>query len=513
MATISHITCQDFMGLETWDISLPDKGLVLVTGPNGAGKSAGTLVATGWGLFGKAARWPQPSQLVREGAKKASVEVKVGVGSSIAAVRRERALNRSATLTTSGIAQGDTTPKTQQAVTQAIGMGFQTWLSTHTVSAATVAEFATSTDAGRKEYIERAAGLSTFSAAHLAATEARRQRERELVGIQHSRQLAMQRIEAAERRLETLLLSAPQPPQGETQAAAQARISGIVNQMGEITRKRSNQTVVVTLAERDAERLSGGVCGLCKQPIPRDHAHGAAKEAHLRALAELNAYIQETEPLLAELAKQEAEARAALSAAVARAAQQAAWERAKTERDRAETEILEESMRLADLDEAITAAERALRIAEHVERTLSPKGFRSHAMAQALQAVNALANAYLGWLNPKLSVKLSPVSSKKNGDVTDEISLEITGEGGGGYGGRSDGQRRRIDLAMVLAMGALSSSRGTLFMDECLDHLDDDGISAVMKLVEHLASERCVVLITHNHKLMEMVPKATVIQL
>ena len=94
-----------------------------------------------------------------------------------------------------------------------------------------------------------------------------------------------------------------------------------------------------------------------------------------------------------------------------------------------------------------------------------------------------------------------------------KIEFSASGVGGKhGYDGASSGQRRRIDIAMALAMADNSryGKRGTLWLDEVFDSLDEDGIDQVVNLVSQLAQQRQVILLTHNYTALQLLrPTAT----
>lgn len=86
--------------------------------------------------------------------------------------------------------------------------------------------------------------------------------------------------------------------------------------------------------------------------------------------------------------------------------------------------------------------------------------------------------------------------------------MEIIGAGGGhGYRGASGGERRRIDIAIMLALAEIAeyasgAQPGTMFMDEVFDALDADfGVPRATDVLQELSRTRCVVVVTHNAEL------------
>ena len=76
----------------------------------------------------------------------------------------------------------------------------------------------------------------------------------------------------------------------------------------------------------------------------------------------------------------------------------------------------------------------------------------------------------------------------------------VDGVGEGyGYYACSDGEQRRIDLALLFSLSALAGDwSGTLFVDECFDSLHETGVRAAIEALNTIAQERCVVLTTHR---------------
>lgn len=523
MVTVSKIEVRDFLAVAEAELDLPERGVVLVTAPNGLGKSARTLEATSWALFGKSARHPAPEALVREGAQRAVARVTLRHERQALVVERARSTTKSPTLSVSPAPDTDTTAKASSYLNKVIGIDHETWLKTHTVSAKDVMVFTTSTPSERKLYVEAAAGLRAFVAAHDQAVKARKAHE--LVVTERSTQVQAlharwQAIHAAVESTRAALAASGEvegPTVEEATAAVEAvtaRVQRVTSALQVIQRGLETARAHHALVAKDLARVSGGVCGLCKQVIPPGADLDEVVAEHLMsewALQEATAAHAAAEDLRAEqreAARALQEAQRARDAALAAVGQRMARERdlRRLAEDEAVLEQRRADHQRALEEHAAATAEHA--VLRHVERSLSPAGFRGHAMARAVGAVSSLANVYLGWLAEGIRVEVTPTSTRKTGAEVDEIGVRVLGAGGGGYGGCSDGQRMRVDLAIVLALSALSPSRGTLFFDECFDHLDRDGVERTVRLIDHLSSERCVVLITHNVQLIDQLPRA-----
>jgi DNA repair exonuclease SbcCD ATPase subunit len=149
-----------------------------------------------------------------------------------------------------------------------------------------------------------------------------------------------------------------------------------------------------------------------------------------------------------------------------------------------------------------------------VEEVLGLKGVRAHVLGHALQGVEAVANTWLPRLGMAgLSVQLRPYTENKGGGMNESISVVLQGAGGGKYKGASGGERRRVDLAILLGLCEVASAASgrtdsTLWFDELFDALDSDGVQAVVEALVDLSSERCIVVVTHNDNLAARIPAA-----
>ena len=166
-----------------------------------------------------------------------------------------------------------------------------------------------------------------------------------------------------------------------------------------------------------------------------------------------------------------------------------------------------------DVDTRVKTASKELAVLKAVEQVLGLRGVRAHVLGRALTGVAHMANVWLGRIAGEgLTLRLTPCVEKKGGGTTDAIGLEVDGAGGGyGYRAASGGERRRIDVALLLALSEVAAAAhgrepGLLVFDEVFDALDDDGVHAVAEVLGELAQERQVLVITHSKTLAEQVP-------
>lgn len=137
-------------------------------------------------------------------------------------------------------------------------------------------------------------------------------------------------------------------------------------------------------------------------------------------------------------------------------------------------------------------------IAATVHQLFRAGGIREVLLADALAALAHTATSYCHAMGLYVVCTLGLVAGK--------VSFSVEGVGGRhGYDGASSGQRRRIDIAMALAMADSSQyGRQTLWLDEVFDSLDEAGIEQVVDLVHLLSRQRQVILLTHNRTAMEL---------
>ncbi len=312
--------------------------------------------------------------------------------------------------------------------------------------------------------------------------------------------------------------------------------------------------------DRQFRALEDRVCHACRRPFEEGEegrAHKARERERLekekvgakKRHAEASAKVDEAKQTLIDVRKAAEAARAGLEEELEElhgevdaikdkrvkiAAKLSAAQAQRTQRERFE-KIATESAAAVEKLRADCAAveskrkeeEKLISVLQAADQVLGLRGVRAHILEDALAAIEASGNLQLARLAPEEDLKLIVRGSreKKNEKGTiDKISLDIEGlEGnyGGGYGYKacSGGQRRRLDLAILLALAEVAlavsgSAGGTIFMDECLDAIDSEGVEAVAYLVREMAEQQCIVLVTHNSDLVSRAwPRATRVHL
>lgn len=176
-------------------------------------------------------------------------------------------------------------------------------------------------------------------------------------------------------------------------------------------------------------------------------------------------------------------------------------------RQRLLAEIQDSRAKLLDSIDRAVDLEVNDAVAQQVSKVLGTKGVRAFVLGEALTGLEQVANAWLSRMAPGISIALKAYSENKTGGISDKISLEVSGVGGGyGYHASSGGERRRIDASLLLALAEVSAAargagRGTLFLDEVFDAVDSEGVPLVAEAIGELGETRPVVVITHSQDL------------
>lgn len=494
-------------------LEFPPAGIVLITGPNGAGKSSiiEGVACAGWGdTLRGTPPWAGPS---------GELEL---FANEVHAVRTRKNSKVSLLWDTGGVATKYETPtKAQEALDRVLGP-FGIWRRAHVFSSHDAAHFTLATDAERKRLLETILGLERFDIALKgcredlkAALNAHSNLKSALDALRAKLAAEWRRLREAEEGLVLL------PKAEEDDAGARARsnelaklVTSIRGELGGLQRRIRGATIAgserdgyIREIERRLSTLAKDACPTCEQPIPgallerlRADVQGErAKQSEERAAAALT--LGDDREMESELREQETALTVKggmLSAGLGKAAE-VAVQRARFAKLIQEAKAAVESMTAEANAQEVKQEVATKDLAElsAVERVLGIKGVRAQMLGRAVKGLEKVANAWLARIvRPGFEVKL-PMDN-------DKIGLEINGAGGGyGYKASSGGERRRVDIALVLALAEVASAAGgvrpgTLFFDEVFDALDEEGVERVTTALRDLSQERCVVIVTHN---------------
>lgn len=143
------------------------------------------------------------------------------------------------------------------------------------------------------------------------------------------------------------------------------------------------------------------------------------------------------------------------------------------------------------------------------EVAYSNQGIKSFILDDITPFLNRRVNRYLTKLAAgQIEAIFSTRTALKSGGESERFSLTITNQDGGEqYSSNSSGEKKRIDLAINLALQDLVASRSSkkiniAIFDEVFDALDENGIDSVVSLLQELSQEKSTILVvTHNEHL------------
>lgn len=165
--------------------------------------------------------------------------------------------------------------------------------------------------------------------------------------------------------------------------------------------------------------------------------------------------------------------------------------------------------------EALLALEQDKRKLEDAVKVFSNSGVKSHVLDLITPFLNERANKYLSILSGSdMEVKFSTQTQNKDGSYSDKFDLQLVNSAGGDtYKANSEGEKKRADLSISLAIQDLVMSRSesaTNFVvyDEVFDALDSVGSENVVTLLrERLKTVKTIFVITHSEHLKPLFEK------
>lgn len=552
-----RITARKFFTWADVDVEFPAEGIVLLVGENGAGKTSLGIEALPWALWGETVRGSDP---VPDGDVEVTTRGRAGEEVAVHRVREGRRASALQLSVARGDVSGQTATETQAKIDREFG-DWRLFCNTRVFSRNLLSRFGSATNKDRQRLLESILGLEQFSRAEKVCRQVRATREggaqaaaRDLAaaeaGLTRSRQALQGASEAgrAPGAIETEiapLARALEAARARERAAHQAYDKATAAQRAILDAVQRTLSGSCQPRTQEADRLAAEAqrlrsrakgadglkdCPVCLRAVGegdreavRRHYEEEAEPMEIRAAA-LRA---EVDVLAADLAEQREDA-----AAQGKAAARADAERREAlvevgaheehvrrlerelaaaqgrEADRARVQAMVDADERAVNAASLTAvkAQRSLAEADAALEVLGPRGARVALFAAALARLQAETNRVLARLGLALRVRLSGKKTQASGAVVDEVSMEVEGAGAGKYSGASDGEKTRVDVAMILGLSRMAGGEGLLLFDEIFDPLDDDGIERVAELLGEMAKDRQIVVTTHADRLAALIP-------
>ena len=524
---IHSVALTNFMSHDRARLMIPATGALVITGPNGAGKSA-FVEAVAWAFWGKTLRGHKPW---RDG--EACEVCVISPGLRVTRSRSDRG-KLSLAWEVDGEAPDvfDTVTKAQEALAAHIPT-FEAWRQTHVLTSADSSRFTLATDAERKRLLEEVLGVEGIDAARNAAKgdlgEARgdeRAASAHLSGLTASHAQAQAALDALD--APTTVSDAAHTTALGVQAL---HAEGLHEAREDIRRIEDDIKLTIseiathralrrTIDERRA-RVSVNKCPTCEQAIQPAHRDRLTKALHEQqtdldgrlddALADkghAEAVLDEVREAVREANREHAEAVGIIDTY---RREQKAHRDSAARRGHLAKILADNAAAAAQHTSERDAAQQRQKVLSAVVDLFGARGFRGHLLASSVAGLQTLTNRWLDILAPALALGLSI-------DPRGSVRIDLDGAANGqGYMGASSGERRRVDVALTLALCELASAasgadEGTLWLDEVFDSLDPAGISGVSSAVSTLSATRGTILITHNAEVAAL-PTATRLEL
>ena len=165
------------------------------------------------------------------------------------------------------------------------------------------------------------------------------------------------------------------------------------------------------------------------------------------------------------------------------------------------------TLQLTTIQQEFELLKKRLDTLAFVKFTLSREGVVGHIIEKEFSTLMSYANRLLSEISGgKLRISITPQRELKSGNLKEEIDISVySNEQRTSYWGLSDGQRQRVNIALLLALNKLCKIKGInsfdfLLLDEVLDiSLAEGGQESVIFLLKQYLRE-CSSIILISHK-------------
>lgn len=508
-----------FMSHDISEVELPASGIVLVTGPNGAGKSA-IAEAISYCLWGKMLRGDTPW---RDDESPGCTVFHVKQP-DLMVNRQWSGKQQKLSFTHDGKTETyETRTKCQEALESIIGP-FDLWRRSCVFSSSDAASFSTASDAERKRMLEKLLGLEWFDAAQKESRadlkDATQQLEREtdrLASLDERKTDLLEKVDFYSVQLEEskdaddlsdeeAKLKKYKKLRAASKEEVKVNSKSVQRKQRELTQSESK---LESLSEQ-LDALKGQTCHTCGQPVPadvRDELEAAIDDQTTKLdglrtsavewLDEIKEDIQAAQSEVDELTTRIEEVSGQVQVSVVQVETRLKAQRGVKQ---AKLDLTTLASSAATIEESLEKMRPKVAELEVCNSVLGLKGVRAHVLGETLGSIEGVANRWLAQLSEgKMQLELKPYSEK---GVKDAISLKVKG---GNFARASGGERRRVDVSLLLALSQIGLSTvgvqdgWPLIFDEVFDALDTQGISQVLVALKELSQTRPAIVITHSY--------------
>jgi len=149
------------------------------------------------------------------------------------------------------------------------------------------------------------------------------------------------------------------------------------------------------------------------------------------------------------------------------------------------------------------------KLLEFWEKGFGNAGIKSYMLDSVAEILNQKVDEFTRFLTDgEVGISFQTQSTLKSGEVREKFDISIVSQAGETtYTASSGGERRRIDVCILLALSELTGLHGKLpnllVLDEVFDHLDREGMNRVVALLRSklLGQRETVFVITHSEAL------------
>ena len=493
-------------------LSFPETGLVVVSGENGAGKSTivEIIAACLWKeTIREAQLWSKNDALLRVDTD------------CVKAVRTQKSFSWSAL--TEQPTVFETTTKAQDSFNKTF-FDFTAWRNTCVFSSIDAANFSQATDSIRKKLLEKIFGLEKFDEALKKCRDDLRACTSTLDKLKLELAVVEERISQQDKFISHLSKSSVTPIDKSVvdlstfnKEEAEKQIDALTLQINDNNTRISACMEAASTARANlkhakvrSSRLSSAKCPECGQDIALD-IRAKLLEAVEDATSDVEATASNAEELkrlqfaVQSNTRSIAELRHKIGMKEKVQALEKKNEASELERVKKLTELTAQRIESGSKKDGILISIENTRLTmlelEAAEEVLGMKGVRARVLSRSIVAINLIANRYLDQIC-KNGESIEMTLTKN-----EAISLEVARPfGKTNYKASSQGERRRVDIAIMLAISSVAQSQNgfansTLFFDEVFDSLDKEGCAKVSNLLKTMSEKKPIVVITHNEDL------------
>jgi len=554
---IISVDIENFLSIEKAHIDFDDSGLVLMEGwnhdvdrANGAGKTA-ILNAISFGLYDKLPRKISASEIVRRGAKKGSVVVKLVHGGETYEVRRSRPKGVTFSRDVDGTPEVLTlTQEEWEAKLRLTYNQFITAVYCSQANSGQSSRFLLLNDADKKQFLLQLLNLDEFSACKKKCDEIISSKQVTLSDLQHKASECQVKMDAYRESMidaEASMLQLAQKEQtlqafkkalADSQDVIKPDLAKYQQLERDISAKKTNFVKLRTkrdmlnsqwqqLGRKIKPFNASDSCPTCGSAVDNSHAesmHNAEVERITRERLVLKQSMDEIDTaLLAEAQVNQLDSKLCER----KQKESAEYEQARTNSVELNAKISTLESHIQDLNKklkdnaqlvnkikelqnrqdtlnygaGVIAAD--IELQKTVSAIYSPTGAQAYILDSTVTLFNEKMSGYVEMLWPNLTYELQSYKENVKGEVTAKFSESIIMDGRPiSLGSLSGGELKALSICADMALlGVLEQQFGIhvspIVFDEAFDGLDASGKEFALELIRGMSGDRQVVVIDH----------------